>query len=89
MVSKVKIAKDEPLPDSSESQPIQPQVEEVEEVEEAAEEVEEVDEERPAPGTIATLTDYGVVDEYGNRIPCATIAEAKILSLLLEAKGNI
>ena len=45
--------------------------------------------EKPKPGDIINYTkeiDFGVVDENGNRIPTKTIAETKILSLLIEIK---
>jgi len=45
------------------------------------------EQEKPNPGDIINYTkeiDFGVVDENGNRIPTKTLAETKILSLLIE-----
>jgi len=45
------------------------------------------EEKKPKPGDIVNYTkeiDYGVVDENENRIPTKSIAETKILSLLVE-----
>lgn len=52
---------------------------------------EEPTEEQPTAGDMINFSkeiDYGVVDEEGNRIPCKSFVEAKILSLLLEMKGS-
>jgi len=46
---------------------------------------------KPQTGDMVNFTkeiDFGVIDENGERIPCKTVAEAKILSLLLEKKGK-
>ena len=49
-------------------------------------------EEEPQAGDLINFTkevDFGVMDEEGNRIPCKNIAEAKILSLLLEIQVKL
>ncbi|MBA7490696.1 hypothetical protein ES702_01237 [subsurface metagenome] len=64
-------------------------IEEIEEPEKPEEET--PTEEKPKSGDMINYSkevDYGVVDEDGNRIPCSSLAEAKILSLLLELKGS-
>jgi len=62
-----------------------------EEIEEETSGEEEVEQEieKPKTGDLMPYTkeiEYGVLDEEGNRVPCETIAIAKILSLLLEKK---
>ena len=65
--------------------------EETEEIEETKELETAPTEGKPKSGDMINYSkevDYGVVDEDGNRIPCSSLAEAKILSLLLEIREN-
>jgi len=61
-----------------------------EEVEETEVEPQQIANPTPRSGDLVNYTkelDYGVMDEMGNRIPCETYGEAKVLNLLFEIKS--